>query len=65
MKKLDINEKQAKAVIPVINDLIDEINNIKHQIKLLKEILLENFDKTGYLEDLGLKRKKDKKTLDN
>jgi len=57
MNKLDNNEKQAKKVIPVINELIDEFNLIKKEIKLIKEIMLENFDKTGYLEDLGLHRK--------
>lgn len=65
MEKLNINEKQAKNVIPIINELIDEVNTLKKQLKGIKEVLLENFDRTGYLADLGLHRKKDKKKLDN
>lgn len=65
MNKLDTNEKQAKKIIPVINNLIDEINLIKKDIKLIKEVLLDNFDKTGYLEDHDLQRKINKKMLDN
>ena len=64
MEKLKVDEKKSQVVIPTINSLIDQVDKLEKTIDLLKGILLDNFEDTGYLEDLGLKRKKVEKVLD-
>ena len=64
MEKLNKNETKANKVIPTINSLMDEVAKLQKDLKLIKEVMLDNFENTGYLEDLELKRKKSEKSLD-
>jgi len=47
INKLEVNTKKSSEVIPVINALIKEIDDLKAVIK-------DHMDYTGYFEDHGI-----------
>ncbi len=63
LKKIAKDEKKAEVIIPKINQMIEEINNLSEMMDFLKKMLPDLMNEVGYLDTLGLKlaKKRDDK----